>query len=260
MTAAIAETPPAARSETRTIDGIPITRTARACSVTGLSSHIFRHFRPRGYRMGDDGEPDVSAGVVYLDDLPGQDPNTPAFSHVQTPAEEFRDLCCGEGGSGGHHVRWDLREPTFAKRRDEIGKLRECGFHDLADEREAKLDAEPKEPAKDGRLFICDSAMIRPGVHKVLQGASEDVHSLLARHQRGDHGAEGNSGDISLSPEQEWCPYRFGQDVRNAVAERTGSGIVRSRYTLAREEHVTVWTLLLPDRAPETLVTSSRDA
>jgi hypothetical protein len=106
--------------------------------------------------------------------------------------------------------------------------------------------------------------------------SQDEVREYLRRHAKSDSGAFGRGEDhADLSEDQLWCPAMFSQAVQNAVAIRTGFGLVRSHYITPedpqpalqftapvrddrrRAEEIEVWTILEGSQA-ETMIFAPR--
>lgn len=123
-----------------------------------------------------------------------------------------RSLCLGE---------FDPREPSPIL--DELERARAAGFEVLAAECMARLKPEPRKELPGFGLGRCYASR---GARKVTNA----FRDYLGRHAAGDHGTLGTSVGIEPTEDQLWCPVAFGVDVQNAVAIRSGEGIVRSIY------------------------------
>lgn len=163
---------------------------------------------------------------------------------------------------------------------DELRRLREARFLFVADlvERSTKTN-----------MPAAGEGMFPPGdVHAAVFGTTllmvkpEEVEALLARHTSGDSGMFGDDwSKITPSDAQRISPATFGVAVANAVALASGSGIIRSRYSLfdpvrdrpkpedsneavsrrrrCEGEWLEIATLLQPNRPTVTLVFTAVD-
>ena len=136
-------------------------------------------------------------------------------------------------------VSFDPRPPDPT--RDEIERLRASGFAALADERTKahKTADDPPGLFWLGPVFLD----VRAGL------AFDVVRDCLRRHINGDFGSRGVLADVSLNDDMLYAPEFFDVSVRNAVALRSGHGVIISEYPIYDPADVNVaerWRRRLP--------------
>jgi hypothetical protein len=187
---------PAEASGLTLADGRRVERVPRRCGATG-DTHFHYHVR--------------------------DDAGTRRHGHTSSPGERFREFHSQNSNAT------DIDPRPADPIRDELDKLAAEGFPLVAEMLAKKVP--PRVDPFPGALFR--PGPIGFGAAIIATGLSRaDVLEYVRRHVAGDHGEFGSSAGIEPSAEEMFCPVEASQAVKNAVAIKTGRGLVVSRYPL----------------------------
>jgi len=203
-----------------------------------------------------------------------KDPFPTLFASSRSPATKYRQVEI----VAIQHGQLDLR--PVDPYRDEIAALQSEGKAGQAAVIRLQFPAPP--PNVDALSLFDPGEIIGVSttLSRLLAMGNDELTELVVRHRRGDHGIHG-TGKVVLTDEQLWAPPLFSVFAQNHASIQSGSGLVRSRFSVfrphidepkhehgspmnapirrQRDEWVEVMTLLSPSRPVKTLIYSSRD-
>lgn len=131
--------------------------------------------------------------------------------------------------------------------RDELARLEGMGLHASA----AAIRAANPPAEVDPELAELGDAQWEAHRFGECGFLPDAVIALARRFARGDWGLHGSADDVgTLDADMLALPSAYGQAVRNAVAARTGSGVVKGEYPAAFNRSTREVRFLADDRSP----------
>jgi len=243
--------------ETRVINGIPIVHRRRPCRAGGLEfteciEPVIRtdhqqYSQDTGGKFRRNPSPPQRAPELRFDVSPGER-WTAWFNRLNRP------------------IPLDPNPPDPLAQ--EVARLREA-FPLIAEYLAQKMKFVPRRPPG---LFPLGDVVDVSTSATMLGVRREAMLAALDRHDHRDHGQYGSSLDIEPSEDQLWCPHLFDQRTQNAVAIKTGRGLVISSYAISdlvgpptpssphrSDDRLIICTWLAGDRTRTTAATSRED-